>query len=162
MDWTIVGQRILVSIAIGVLSGIAGFISRHWIEALLRGQFNDYVSVVKGTWEGIFEQQREVLENVSITATLRAKFNVVYGNIEYDDTKLKCVGGFVTERYISFYYRHIQSAKLQHGTILLQLSGDNQKLIGQFLGIGPLSERIVAGRISMVKGTAQPGPQANS
>lgn len=113
MDWTTLSTRILAAIIIGILSAIAGFISRNWIEALLRGQFSSYVTVVKGTWTGIFEQRRDSIEKVPITIELDAKLNVIYGYITYEDTKLKCVGGFVKDRYLSLHYQNQHSSRLQ-------------------------------------------------
>lgn len=151
MDLTMLLTRILAAIVIGILSAIAGFISRHWIEAMLRGQFSCYTAAVKGTWKGKFEQRRDTLEKVSLTIQLESKLNVIYGHITFEDTKLKCVGGFVQDRFLSLYYENQFASKLQHGTILRQLSGNNDKLSGNFLGVGPLSERIVAGKIEVAK-----------
>lgn len=47
MDWCELTTRVIAAVFIGVVSGLAGFASRHWIEALLRGK-REYASVVVG------------------------------------------------------------------------------------------------------------------
>jgi hypothetical protein len=149
LDWTTIGLRVLVAIVVGLISGAASFISRHWIEALLRGKSGSgYVSVVQGTWKGTFVQASKTVE---VTIFLKSKLNIVYGEIKYEGEKLKCVGSFVQDRYLSLYYKNERESKLQHGNIVLLLSGNNDKLAGDFVGVGPISEKIVAGKIAVKK-----------
>ena len=144
--------RIIAAVTIGVLSGAAGFVSRYWIEALLRGKFGTYVSVINGTWDGKFTQRRGVIGETNINLALNSKLNIVYGEITYGDNKLKCVGGFVQDRYLSLHYKNEVESKLQHGNIILLLGGNNESLTGDFIGVGPSSEKIVIGTIELTKG----------
>ena len=55
------------------------------------------------------------------------------------------------DRYLSLHYKNEQGSKLQHGNIVLLFGGNNDKLTGDFVGVGPLSEKIVAGTIEVSK-----------
>lgn len=143
----------LAAILIGVVSAIAGFISRYWIEALIRGKFSDYVSVLPGTWTGIINQHKGVIGSNEVVFELKTFLNVVYGKMVYKDKKetLKFVGGFVQDRYLNMHYKNTHNTILQYGSVLLHLSGTNQILSGDFLGVGPESEKIVRGSVKLKK-----------
>lgn len=145
--------RALAAILIGVVSGVAGFISRYWIEALIRGKFSDYVSVLPGTWAGTVNQQKGITGTSEVTFEFKTFLNVVYGKMSYKDqgATLKVVGGFVQDRYLNLHYQNIHSATLQHGSVILHLSGTNKRLSGDFLGVGPMSEKIVRGVVELKK-----------
>lgn len=152
--------RVLAAIVISAISGVLGFLSRHWIEALLRGKRGDYISEISGTWEGTARQRRGVIGESKATFTLKSWANIVYGVIAYDGTerKLNVVGGFIQDRYLSLHYRNRHNAILQHGSILLELSGDNTTLTGDFQGVGPISGKIVIGSIELKKQQPKPPP----
>lgn len=151
MDLSALGPRILAAVIIGGISAATSFASRHWIEALLRSKFSTYVSVVRGAWKGTFDQRWGVVSKVTIKLMLKSKLNIVYGYITYETTKLKFVGGFIQDRYPSLHYKNVVESKLQHGTIVLLLSGNNHRLTGDFVGIGPISEKIVVGTIDVTR-----------
>lgn len=158
MDWGNAGLRVIAAVCIGGASAIAGFISRHWIEALLKSKNSCYLPALVGTWKGSFTQQRETLEHFNIEMALKARLNVVYGTAKYRRSDkdgpwidLKCVGGLVKDRYLSLYYENTTASKLQHGTFMFLLSGSNNKLTGKFLGIGPYTERIVSGPMVLLR-----------
>ncbi|TQV82877.1 hypothetical protein [Aliikangiella coralliicola] len=141
----------IAALIIGIATGIIGFISRYWVEALIRGKHHDYVSVLPGTWAGKVSQQKGVKGNNEIVFELKTFLKVVYGTIMYkgEEYTLKVVGGFVQDRYLSLHYENIDKATLQHGSLVLQLSGTKNDLSGYFLGVGPLSENIVHGSVQV-------------
>jgi len=150
-DLTQLWPRVLAAIIIGILSGVAGFISRYWIESLLRGKGSDYLSQIKGSWQGTFKQRKGVVKEENITLSLNTKFNVIFGELKYGQRILKCIGYFDKDRYLSLRYRNKADSKLQHGIIILKLNGENDKLSGDFVGVGPVSEKIVRGEIEVSK-----------
>ena len=151
MGFEILGLKAISAIFIGLISGAVTFVSRHWVEALIRGKFDSNLSVVKSGWKGTINQRRGDIKTFNVELVLESKFNIVYGKLTYDSRILKCVGGFEKDRYLSLNYKNEISSMLQHGTVALKLSGNNEKLSGDFVGVGPVSEKIVIGTIELSK-----------
>jgi hypothetical protein len=71
--------------------------------------------------------------------------------------KLILTGSLLTHSFVRFEYSYPDHGPLQFGTILCELDPIGTVLSGEFVGYGPITKRILSGKIRLTKelGTAK-------
>ena len=102
----------------------------------------------------IHSANSRVIETV-VFANIKTFGSIVHGQLIYQykqyNRKHKLVGSYVHDRYLSLHYRNAVGANLQHGHVVMKLNGNADRLIGTFVGVGPVSGEIITGQIELAK-----------
>jgi hypothetical protein len=112
---------------------------------------------VSGKWEGKYEQiLNGALEEIDVYMFLEVsrkgkiigKATIPYGEDAFE-ANLK--GGFYLRSFIKLEYENTNKAIIQFGSFVFRLSDRPNKLAGQFVGYGHISEKVISGSIQLKK-----------
>jgi hypothetical protein len=149
---------IFLSSATSVIIGaLVGVLTQH-IKKLKGFELipNDRRKKLEGDWLGTVSQIDQDPYQVSMHLSVRQKqvkgTGILQGKGE-DQEPLSMIfqGGFSKDQFLKLEYRNKDNQTVQFGTLILTLSGRNSCLEGQFLGYGPITEKLVHGELRLEK-----------
>jgi len=137
-----------------------------WLSKKMKSKPNETAEEINfrkgliGNWHGWFSQGNK-LEGQFVHGELLCRFY-------FEKDKIQAIGQIdkgskqplriiitesqIVDRTIAFEYRSIYPWRKQFGTIILDLSPNADKLSGKAVGYAPISKKIVAAKIDMIKG----------
>jgi hypothetical protein len=138
-----------ISTTVGLIGGtvLKTYIENKSLFNLSKGRKKK----LNGNWVGHFTQNKDSFSDFNIDLKVGRKKISGTGTIGFNKGKVSLYGGYRNDRFLKLDYQNIDNEIIQFGTIILELSPDNESLNGEFLGYGPKAKKIVAGNIEMKK-----------
>lgn len=106
---------------------------------------------VTGKWKGYFDQtldENHFKYQVTLDLKVSSKGSLIgKAKVPFEDEifDINVKGGFYTGRFLKMDYENSDKAIQQFGAFVLNLSSNNKKLTGFFVGFGHITERIMGG-----------------
>jgi hypothetical protein len=109
---------------------------------------------IEGKWSGFFWGCNELNKGERVMdLTLKLNSTEITGEVLIEvfgvSQKLNLKGSFRNDRFLILNYDNLQV--VQFGTMILELKSTNDKLVGNLVGFGYLSESIITGELSFQK-----------
>jgi hypothetical protein len=108
-----------------------------------------------GNWKGQITQR--TVGSYEVEMSLQSKGNKIIGkgwlrHIERNLLiTLEMEGGFLYENFLKLDYKNSDSAHIQFGSMVFEVSPCSKKIKGKFSGYGSVSKAVVGGDISLEK-----------
>jgi hypothetical protein len=116
-------------------------------KLILQGKWvGTYIGIQESTFNNL---ERKVEANLIINKKKVTGNAIIINSDGIEPLDIKLEGGFRNDRFLMINYSNPD--RLQFGTMILELKSSNDKLIGNFMGYGHNSEKIVHGNINFKK-----------
>lgn len=111
-----------------------------------------------GNWKGQVTQRS--IGTYEVEMSLDSKGSKIIGKGWLRNSKINSLialemeGGFLYENYLKLEYKNADSAHIQFGSMIFEVSPCSKKIEGKFSGYGSVSKAVVGGDISLEKNSS--------
>lgn len=113
-----------------------------WVGEALQTGANSSASIPASVIANIHVKNKKLLGKVS--------FRIKHENIE-NEGEFDISGGFLYERFLRLEYNPQGNSGIRFGSIVMELTENDERLAGRYVGYGAYSNEIVTGSLSLAK-----------
>lgn len=108
-----------------------------------------------GDWKGQVIQRSIGSYEIEMSLAFKGHKIIGKGWLRHNEKNLiislDMEGGFLYENFLKLDYKNADSAHIQFGSMIFEISPTSRKMKGKFSGYGSISEAVVGGDISLEK-----------